>query len=78
MPASIRVNGAEATISGGVWTSDDRDLLRALQRGVRREPGRYYPDVDTGLAQRAVEQLGGEVLDVELDDDDEGDRALIY
>ena len=62
MSVEIELNGFEATVTNGVWDSDDAIFLRILQTVTSRKvPGEssYVPDEDHNLALRAVSRLKG-------------------
>lgn len=64
MSVTIRVREADATLRRGRWRSDDEVLLKLLRDMPERYPRLMYePDPDLLDAERAVEWLGGEILE---------------
>ncbi|HLZ31423.1 MAG TPA: hypothetical protein VKV73_29245 [Chloroflexota bacterium] len=67
MSATVRLaDGRTATVSLGVWSSSDPDLLLSCQVSAWQDPSdvRYEPDPDLSAAMRAAEALGGVVVGV--------------
>jgi hypothetical protein len=64
MSVTIRVGDSEATVSRGMWTSDDKRLEFRLnwKEKIEVPPMTMVWDKDYFRAERAVKWLGGEVI----------------
>lgn len=89
MSATIQFDGKTATITNGVWQSDDIGLKIRLQKFRDSFAGDKYrlgsDNFDSLDAQGAVELLGGDAKILHADDDipgydvfDENGRMIIY
>ena len=76
----IKIFDTEATISNREWSCNDPGLLELLN-AVRPlfGPSGADPDPDYALAQHAIEQLGGEIVesdDLEEDELEDGQQTI--
>ncbi|MBD1825956.1 hypothetical protein NDI47_25585 [Microcoleus vaginatus GB1-A2] len=73
---TVNIDGKEAKVSNGEWTSEDADLANLLNNWTKNEratatpnsefymldsPSNPYPDL--ALAEEAVAEWGGEITD---------------
>lgn len=64
MSAKVRIYGYEASISGLKWTCSNKpleELLNSMREPLG--PSGADPDPDYTAAMRAIEELGGELLE---------------
>ena len=63
MAVTISTKGKTATIDGYRWTSDDEALVAVLNAMLPEfGPSGADPDPDYTAAQRAVAEMGGEII----------------
>jgi len=73
MSAIIKVSGFKATITDGQWTSDNPALTQILIALLPTwGPSGSDPNPDLHIAQNAVKQLGGIVLEYDETEFEEG------
>jgi hypothetical protein len=60
----------EATVDEGVWTSSSAELVRDLNMIML--PDGYFPDHDLALSNVAIETFGGEIVEHEEIEMEEG------
>lgn len=67
MSKIVTLNGDDATVTKGVWTSDNQELMERLNRDFNSEifsPHGGSPEsLDDHLASKAVDKLGGLVTE---------------
>lgn len=74
MAAKIKILGHEATVTEGVWTSDNHRLaimLNANTANLLITPPSYVPNLDLFIAEEIIKDFGGEVIsfdEVEIED----------
>lgn len=67
MSKIVTPNGDEATVTSGVWTSDNKELMERLNKEFNADmlsPHGGSPEaLDDHLASKAVDRLGGLVTE---------------
>jgi len=66
MAVKIKTDYGTATVKDGRWTASNaflRDLLKEYNPDSLEEEVGYHPWLDLGIAEMAVEGLGGEVVE---------------
>lgn len=66
MTVRIAIGDLQATIDGGIWHCRDAQLRRTLQRLDDYPIGHYTPDRDLSLAELAVQEIGGEIVEADV------------
>lgn len=76
--AKIKTPLGEATLTDAGWDAgENKPLARALNHLLEFPLFGYWPNVNEGRAQQAVESLGGEVLEFKAYDQ-EYDPDVVY
>lgn len=76
MSATVEIGGFKATITDGQWTSDNPALAQILTALLPTwGPSGADPNPDLHIAQNAVKQLGGTVLEY---DETEFEEGVVY
>lgn len=79
MAVKIKTDYGTATITDGRWIASNpiiRDLLKEYNSDALEEEIGYHPWLDLGLAEMAIADLGGEI--VETTDEPMTEANVIY